>query len=1135
MAGPEKDPRFRQVIDTLRQGAAAISRHPSARQKAAEAQAAAVPPADEKLAVAKANQVSAMKAAEARKAEPSSFLTALRAEIEKVMPRTLDEADKFMEGGEKEQLKGAVAGNVNEQRSQIAGPIENATAAAPDPSGVPGKDIAPLPADPAITPPQIPVAEGMPAPKPDSATRPFVLSTQDAEKQMREAEVTPEQLEKANDPRFSAVLAAKGDLDRQAGAAPEKYHTAEQGILGRAVGKASAEARADIAGLMGIRSQSGARVRSEQHLAKGRDEKRRQEVRDHISSIYDKTKAAVEAKLATLEPEVMSMFEAGAEKALADMQSSAEDQIDKFKKERYGWARWLADLLFPVPSEVRDILNRARTRFADDMDALAVRIARLVDTRIGEAKALISSGEAEIQTYVNGLDRDLKQVGTETQQAVAERFQELRSGIDARANEMAGKLAERYKEATSKADEALKKLEEENQGALKGFTDALGEVAKVLTEFKGKLMAVFRKGWDTIKLILADPISFLSNLIAAVKQGFDQFVGNIDVHLKRGFMQWLFGTLAEAGIQIPADLNVWSVLKLVLDVLGLTYGWIRGEAVKLVGERNVAMIEKLIEYISITIQGGPQALWEQVKEDLGNLKEMVIGAIQNWLIDTVIKQAVMKVLSMLNPAGAIVQAVTAIYNTVMWLVENASRIVALIEAVVNSVHAIATGAIGGAASWIEQALAKQVPIAIAFLARLIGLGGLSEKIREFITKVQEKVRAAVLSWLKRAWAWLKKLFGRAAKEDANKASPGIEMSVEMNGASHELQVSIAPQAELVMKSIAGGFIAKIDKTIEKLQKSGGSGRIAALRKLRSEAVSIEKSARGKKCDRLDLSKRTKALADRVRKYAQDFKVKDIVIDNDDYPPAEAGTYAELTRTKGEVLVDGKTRQAHHTPPEEFLEYLSAMLSRRRGKGRGLGDVESVIAEAGRKLDSRVRSGDVPAILVHEETHKRRGGVGLRIHGGEQAEGLERDLSAELPGDEPAQLVLGVEKARAKSSVEGRVVEYYPADLLRRVSGKKQLVVNARSAHYKAQAVRVAQRVAGEGGESAVSAVLVRKAVTLVGRMYSATAAQSYSAVRSAVMGSDVDGPEKARESALNKLGEKVWELGNDIAQDLKSK
>ena len=72
-----------------------------------------------------------------------------------------------------------------------------------------------------------------------------------------------------------------------------------------------------------------------------------------------------------------------------------------------------------------------------------------------------------------------------------------------------------------------------------------------------------------------------------------------------------------------------SILKLVLSVLGITYERMRAKAVKLLGPTAVAIIEKVVEYVKALIQGGPAALWEKVKEDLGNLKAMVIDAIHD--------------------------------------------------------------------------------------------------------------------------------------------------------------------------------------------------------------------------------------------------------------------------------------------------------------------------------------------------------------------------------------------------------------------------------------------------------------------------------------------------------------------------
>ena len=229
-------------------------------------------------------------------------------------------------------------------------------------------------------------------------------------------------------------------------------------------------------------------------------------------------------------------------------------------------------------------------------------------------------------------------------------------------------------------------------------------------------------------------------------------------------MKWLFGNLPP-GVAPPTDLSLPSILKLVLGVLGITYDKMRAKAVKLLGERAVSIIEKLVSYIQTLISGGPAALWEQIKADIGNLKNMVIDAIQDWLITTIIKQAVTKIVSMFNPAGAIIQAIIAIYNIVMFVVEKAAQIMAFVESVINSVHAIATGAIGGAIKFIEQALANTIPIVIGFLARLIGLGGLSKKVHEFILKVQTKIDQAIDKLLKKIVDKVKALFGKLSGKD----------------------------------------------------------------------------------------------------------------------------------------------------------------------------------------------------------------------------------------------------------------------------------------------------------------------------------------------------------------------------------
>src|SRR5262249_16706027 len=158
---------------------------------------------------------------------------------------------------------------------------------------------------------------------------------------------------------------------------------------------------------------------------------------------------------AGLEADVTSMFDAGASAAIANMKNNSKREIDKFKDERYsgviGKGRWIADRFRPVRPEIKEILQRNRARFIEQMDALGVRIANVGEARLQQAKGEIDKGQARIKAYVAGLPRDLQAVGQAAEREVAARFDELRQGVDDRKNALAQKLAEQYKAAVDKA------------------------------------------------------------------------------------------------------------------------------------------------------------------------------------------------------------------------------------------------------------------------------------------------------------------------------------------------------------------------------------------------------------------------------------------------------------------------------------------------------------------------------------------------------------------------------------------------------------------------------------------------------------------------------------------------------------
>ncbi len=766
---PGKHPRIARALDNLGKSAAKARSHPPASKKAAEAQAAAHPPPNEKLAGAQANKVDDMGAAPTGKPKSSSFLEMLRAEIKKSMPKKTEDAGDFMKGDDRTKLKGAMTGNVSQQKQQATAGIEGASSAPPDQSKVEGKSVTELPPEGAPpTPPPVGADQAMPEAKP-AADVSLEQGKKDTGKLLTDAEVTTPQMEKANDPRFSAVVTAKDKADQFADSGPQQYRQEEQNVLGAAATAAAGDEKKGLAGFVGQGVKALHKVKGGQLSAKEKDELRRKEVTDHIQGIFDRTKAAVDKKLESLDTEVPAIFDQGADAAVAKMKDYVETRFDDRYSGLSGGVLWLKDKLLPLPDKVKAWFDQAHEIFLQDLDALVVRVANLVESRLKEAKDEITKGQNEIRTYVKGLPGDLQAVGKAAEKEVQGRFDELRQGVEDKKNDLAQKLAQKYKDAYDKGAKALQEMKDAHKSLYEKVRDAIAEVIRILREFRDKVMALLKKAKNTIDLIVSDPIGFLKNVLAAIKKGLGQFIDNIWTHLKAGFIAWLFGSLGEAGIEVPSDFSLGSILKLVLQVLGLTYERFRAKAVKLIGERNVAIIEKVVGFIKVLLTEGPAKLWEMMKEYLSNLKETIIQGVQEWLIATIIKAAITKLVSMFNPVGAIIQAILMIYNVVMFLVERINQILAFVESVVNSVYEIATGQIGAAANWIEKALARTIPIIIAFLARLLGITGITEKIVGIIKKIQDKVDQAVDKVIAKIIAGIGKLFGgKGANGDPEK-------------------------------------------------------------------------------------------------------------------------------------------------------------------------------------------------------------------------------------------------------------------------------------------------------------------------------------------------------------------------------
>jgi hypothetical protein len=357
-------------------------------------------------------------------------------------------------------------------------------------------------------------------------------------------------------------------------------------------------------------------------------------------------------------------------------------------------------------------------------------------------------------------------------------------------------------------------------------------------------MPYIRKAQAAFKKIIQDPIAFIGNLVRAGVQGFTQFAKNFLTHLKKALIDWLTGSLSGANVYIPQALNLREIVKFVLSVLGLTWANIRVKLVKAVGETAVSVLEKTFDIVVTLVREGPAAAWEKIKESLTNLRDMVMDQVMSFVRDKIVQAAVTKLLTSLNPAGAFIQAIIAIYNAIMFVVEKLKQIARVAASIIDSLSAIASGAIGPAAGKVEQTLGGMLTLVISFLARQVGLHKVSDKVVEIINKLRAPIDKAldkVVAWIVAMAKKLGKLLGVGGGPQRD-----VDRPVRFAGESHVVRARI-DGSRLVVQMSSGGF-KPVDTELAHVKKHilddylGGTGDKAAELTRRLSAISRKKDA-----------------------------------------------------------------------------------------------------------------------------------------------------------------------------------------------------------------------------------------------------------------------------------------------------
>lgn len=566
------------------------------------------------------------------------------------------------------------------------------------------------------------------------------------------------------------------------------------------------------------------------------DEKQREEVGTRRQEVQDARQTAVDAQakhVADVEAEAdtqrtaaqteidtqVSGTETDVENQFTQAESEAEDEVhagerqaeeERARQEReaedLSWweraANWVADQFDKLTKFINNVFDAVRSAVKGIIDAVKEAALALIDLAakaiiaaieaLGEAlkaavNALLAEHFPEVAKALNDAIDSAVEVATDAVNAVAEGLKAAVSALlDALAAGLDAILAV-YQAAVNAALAIARAALTGDWGALAKLI--LEPILLALGIQPAAFYEMIAKALEALEIIIDNPIGFLSNLVDAFTGGVRKFADNFLTHLQQGIIGWLTGSLGGA-LKIPEKFDLFGVLDLARQILGLTTDMIRRIAVRILGEEAVERIEFVMTYVVELVTGGFSALWEKIMAELSSLKDMVLDAIKSFLVERVIMAAITWLASLFSPVGALIKLVQTIWNFIMFLKDQLSRIIQVVQTIVGTMYEIATGVLEPAMKGVENVLARLLPIAIDLLARLLGLGNVAGKVKEDINNVRKAIEDAIVNLIRRVLA----AFTGGAKGGAakGKGEPTGADAVAGTGAGAEAGQIMAP-------------------------------------------------------------------------------------------------------------------------------------------------------------------------------------------------------------------------------------------------------------------------------------------------------------------------------------------------------
>ncbi len=766
------DVEFGQLHSSLEKNAETQKIHDTPENKANEAQKSAKSPDNERSGKAKAIKVEKLGALPPPKKFDAEELKAnILKEVDKLLKEKEAEANKTGEkpkinNTEIKEVKDKNNKEIQAKKTESVGDLEKTHKEQPDENSVEKRENIDVIAEDPGKNTKIQNTERAVA-KPINDDR-ITLEKESGkiDGKMAENDVDEQQLEESDEPQFTGSLKEKRESQAEAAKVKEDYRAIESEKLEKDKKNAKATVNDKVDKVHEARESEFGKVDTVKNSTKSADELKRKEISDHIEKIYSDSEKSVTGKLNALETTVNTEFDSIMTTANDNFKKNVNNGLDdEFFSEFVSKHLDRSDYNRRVKKVFVRESEKYTTELSNALNPLTTKIANTLNAIVEE----ITAAKNAVIVYVNGLEPSLAAIGVESAKGVLEKFSALENSVNEKQNALTNNLAKKYADGVLSLETQFKEIMDSRKSWLERAFDAIVDAIKAIVNLLADLKKALERAAEYGGRIIKSPKKFFNTLVKGATAGFNNFVGNIEKHLLNGALEWVTGEMSNTGIQLPKEFDFKGILSIVLQILGISVANVKEIAKKIIGEKYVNILEKgvdigikvgekIFKVFTIVKKEGITGLWEFVQEQFTDLKEKLIEEAKAFALREIIEAAVIRLISMLIPGAGFITAIRSLISFVQTLFAKARQIVNIITGIIDTFGEALAGNASKVSEMVEKVLAKFLSLAIAFLASVLGVGGIGKKIRSIIEKkIKEPINKAITKMMEKLKGIMTKL------------------------------------------------------------------------------------------------------------------------------------------------------------------------------------------------------------------------------------------------------------------------------------------------------------------------------------------------------------------------------------------